>query len=112
MIAKNKPIRSSKLRYISLLCLLFSTLLLIAITSYADNSVRITKMQPNGEVGPKTNFIFTFSADVVSKNRVGKVMNNNRIKFHPAVPGKIRWDSPRKLRYLPEVALQPSTAIL
>jgi hypothetical protein len=53
MIAKNKPIRSSKLRYISLLCLLFSTLLLIAITSYADNSVRITKMQPTVKLVPK-----------------------------------------------------------
>ncbi len=83
---------------------------LLTITGYANNTVRITKIQPSGEVAPKSNFIFTFSADVVPKNRIGKVMVNNRIRFRPAVPGKIRWDSPRRLRFLPEVALQPSTA--
>jgi uncharacterized protein YfaS (alpha-2-macroglobulin family) len=76
---------------------------------FAANSVSIVKMEPSGEVKPKTNFFFTFSADIVPKSRIGKVMSNNRIRFRPEVPGKIRWESPRRLKFLPEVSLQPST---
>lgn len=98
------------IKVLFLICFFTIFLSIATFTGYADNTVRITKMQPSGEVAPKSNFFFTFSADIVSKKRIGKVMSNNRIRFRPAVPGKIRWDSPRKLRFLPEVALQPSTA--
>jgi hypothetical protein len=98
------------IKVLFLICFFTIFLSIATFTGYADNTVRVTKMQPSGEVAPKSNFFFTFSADIVSKKRIGKVMSNNRIRFRPAVPGKIRWDSPRKLRFLPEVALQPSTA--
>ncbi len=97
-------------RVLLILCFFAIFLSILSFTGYADNTVRITKMQPSGEVAPKSNFIFTFSTDIVPKSRIGKVMSNNRIRFRPTVPGKIRWDSPRKLRFLPEIALQPSTA--
>lgn len=95
-----------------LLWLTFVLALVISlyIPSFAANSVRIIRMEPSGEVSPKTNFVFTFSADVVTKPRIGKLMSNNRIRFKPEVPGKIRWESSRRLKFLPEAPLQPSTA--
>ncbi len=98
--------RFTKLSLVSLLCLCF-----ILVTSvFAGNSVRIVKMEPSGEVGPKTNFVFVFSADVAPKSRIGKLTTTKKIRFRPAVPGKIRWETPRRLKFLPEVTLQPSTA--
>ena len=91
------------------LCLLAFILVQNNSPVFAANTVSIVKMEPNGEVGPKTNFIFTFSADIVPKSRIGKVMSNNRIRVRPEVPGKIRWESPRRLKFLPESSLQPST---
>ena len=86
-----------------LLWLTFVLALVISlyIPSFAANSVRIIRMEPSGEVSPKTNFVFTFSADVVTKPRIGKLMSNNRIRFKPEVPGKIRWESSRRLKFLP-----------
>ncbi len=110
-MATNETFRTAYwIRVLFMICFFTIFLSIVTFTGYADNTVRITKMQPSGEVAPKSNFFFTFSADIVPKRRIGKVMSNNRIRFRPAVPGKIRWDSPRKLRFLPEVALQPSTA--
>lgn len=83
---------------------------LITLGTLADNAVRVVKMTPNGEVMTKTNLVFYFSSDVVPKSRVGKLTATNKLRFRPAIPGKIRWETPRRLKFYPEVALQPSTA--
>ncbi|MGE5552202.1 MAG: MG2 domain-containing protein, partial [Bacteroidota bacterium] len=87
-------------------------LLLVLILSahgWADNAVRLVRMDPSGEVSTRTNFTFFFSADVVPKSRVGKLGTTDKIKFNPPVPGKIRWDTTNRLRFFPEAALRPST---
>lgn len=90
--------------------LLIATVFILNINISADNSVRLDKMEPSGEVEPKSNFSFTFSTDIAPKSRIGKLMTTDKITFRPAVPGKYRWETPRRLKYLPEVSLQPSTA--
>ena len=83
---------------------------ILASWGFADNAVKLVKMEPSGEVGTKTNFLFTFSGDVIPKSMVGKSMTSDQIKFKPAVPGKICWLDTKRLRYYPEVILRPSTA--
>ena len=39
----------------------------------ADNTVRLVRMDPSGEVPTRTNFNFFFSADVVPKGAVGNL---------------------------------------
>jgi uncharacterized protein YfaS (alpha-2-macroglobulin family) len=109
-IPSNLPRRNRFTTPIILITLFMMVLVLSNSLIFAANSVSIVKMEPSGEVEPKTNFIFTFSTDIVPKSRIGKVMSNNRIRFRPEVPGKIRWETPRRLKFLPEVSLQPSTA--
>ncbi len=100
-----------QLKRIAIICLLLlAVIFILNINISADNTVRLVKMEPNGEVGPKSNFTFTFSANVAPKSRIGKLMTTNKIRFRPAVPGKYRWETPRRLKFLPEVSLQPSTA--
>ncbi len=107
---RSKLANSHFYRIALIVILLITAALILNINISADNSVRITKMEPSGEVEPKSNFTFTFSSDVAPKSRIGKLMVTDKIRFRPAVPGKYRWETPRRLKYLPEVSLQPSTA--
>ncbi|MGE5598549.1 MAG: Ig-like domain-containing protein, partial [Bacteroidota bacterium] len=81
----------------------------LSIRGWADNAVRLVRMEPGGEVPTRTNFTFFFSADVVPKSQVGKLATTDKIRFRPSVPGRIRWDTTTRLRYFPEAPLRPST---
>lgn len=82
----------------------------LALKGSAGNTVRLVNMDPKGEVPTRTNFLFIFSSDVVPKSQVGKMTTTGLIRFRPAVPGKIRWETTSRVRYFPEVSLQPSTS--
>ena len=84
--------------------------IVLTAAGLADNTVRLVRMDPSGEVATRTNFNFFFSADVVPKSRLGKFMTTDKVRFRPAVPGKIRWETTSRLRYYPETALCPSTS--
>ena len=75
----------------------------------AGGNVRLSGMEPAGEVELHTNLTFTFSEDMVKQEEVGVTLSAEFIKFTPAIPGKYRWVSKRELRFLPEVPLLPST---
>ena len=75
----------------------------------AGGNVRLSGMEPAGEVDLHTNLTFTFSEDMVKQEEVGVTLSTEFIKFTPAIPGKYRWVSKRELRFLPEVPLLPST---
>lgn len=108
-----KPLKIGNYRFgaLAMICLFFiSVVFLFNANISADNTVRLVKMEPSGEIGPKSNFTFTFSANIAPKSRIGKLMTTNKIRFRPAVPGKYRWETPRRLKFLPEVSLKPSTA--
>lgn len=94
------------------LAVLVVLLLALAVTTkgMADSTVRLLRMEPGGEVPTKTNLLFIFSSNVVPKSRVGKYMTSDQIKIRPEVPGKIRWETPSRLRFYPEVSLRPSTS--
>ncbi|HEX2954615.1 MAG TPA: Ig-like domain-containing protein, partial [Bacillota bacterium] len=78
--------------------------------SWAENAIRLVRMEPKGEIKTKTNFTFIFSGNVVPKSQTGQFFTMDKIQFKPTVPGKYRWDNPKTLRFFPEVALRPSTA--
>ncbi len=95
---------------LSTICILlvFLTIMLVVLPQF-DRGVRLIGMEPSGEITSKTNLTFSFSGDMVEKEKVGKTFSGDYIKFSPAVPGKYRWISQRELRFLPEAAFRPST---
>lgn len=89
--------------------LVLTLILCFSMTGSADNTVRLVGMEPRGEVGTETNLVFIFSDDVVPKSRVGQEYVTDQVQFRPQIPGKVRWETTRRLQYLPEVILKPST---
>ena len=83
--------------------------LLYAVVGITNNPLRIVKIEPEGEIGVRSNLTFYFSKDVVSKEEVGQLMVSDKIIFDPPVPGKIRWEDQKTLKFFPEAPFLPST---
>ncbi|MCL6613616.1 MAG: Ig-like domain-containing protein, partial [Firmicutes bacterium] len=84
--------------------------LLYAVVGITNNPLRIVKMEPEGEIGVTSNLTFYFSKDVVSKEELGQLMVSDKIRFDPPVPGKIRWEDQKTLKFFPEAPFRPSTS--
>jgi uncharacterized protein YfaS (alpha-2-macroglobulin family) len=90
-------------------------LLLVVITGFIlyatffNRGITLIGMDPPGEISPKTNLTFTFSADIAQSKDVGATFQGDLIRFNPPVPGRYRWISRRELRFLPETPFRPST---
>jgi uncharacterized protein YfaS (alpha-2-macroglobulin family) len=87
-------------------------ILLIGFVIYSlffNRGITLVSMSPSGEISPKTNLTFTFSANMVPEQEVGKVFRGSLIRFNPEIPGRYRWTSRRELEFLPEAPFRPST---
>lgn len=78
-------------------------------TLFLNRGITLVSMNPSGEISPKTNLTFTFSANMVPEEEVGTVFRGSLIRFKPEIPGRYRWISRRELEFLPEVPFKPST---
>jgi uncharacterized protein YfaS (alpha-2-macroglobulin family) len=93
----------------------FSGLMIVLVVGFGvyslffNRGVTLVGMSPAGEISPKTNLTFTFSADMVAEQEVGTVFRGSLIRFNPEIPGKYRWISRRELEFLPEAPFRPST---
>ncbi|NLG83749.1 MAG: hypothetical protein GX493_03870 [Firmicutes bacterium] len=83
--------------------------LLYAVVGITNNPLRLVKMEPEGEIGVKSNLTFYFSRPVVSEEEVGRLAVSEKIVFDPPLPGKIRWEDQKTLKFFPEAPLLPST---
>ena len=72
-------------------------------------SVKISEFSPVGEVQQSTNFTIVFSKEVVEDSLVNVWLDQAPISFNPAIPGKFQWIDHSKIRFYPDVQLQPST---
>ena len=72
-------------------------------------SVHVQSFAPIDEVQQATNFTITFSKEVVDDSLVNVWLDKVPISFEPAIPGKFQWIDRNKIRYYPDVLLQPST---
>ncbi len=72
-------------------------------------SVTIQSFTPIEEVQQATNFTITFSKEIVDDSLVNVWLVKAPIAFNPAIPGKFQWIDRNKIRFYPDVVLQPST---
>lgn len=72
-------------------------------------SVIIQSFSPIDEVQQATNFTITFSKEIVTDSLVNVWLEKAPISFEPAIPGKFQWIDRNKIRFYPDVLLQPST---
>ncbi len=72
-------------------------------------SVQVQSFLPKGEVPQTTNFTVTFSREVAPDSLVNQWISGQPISFSPSIPGKFQWIGREKLRFYPDVPLQPST---
>ncbi|MCU0646263.1 MAG: MG2 domain-containing protein, partial [bacterium] len=72
-------------------------------------SVKITEFSPVGEVQQSTNFTIAFSQEVVDDSLVNVWLDQTPISFNPPIPGKAQWIDRSKIRFYPDVLLQPAT---
>jgi uncharacterized protein YfaS (alpha-2-macroglobulin family) len=104
-----KIMQDKKLIGMALGGLFLAIFLIMGVSTIFDRGIKLTSMNPSGEIGVKSNLTFAFSADVIDNEDVGTTTGDELIKFTPAVPGRFRWISRRELRFLPEMPFQPST---
>ncbi len=71
--------------------------------------VQIEDFSPIEEVQQTTNFSITFSKEIVNDSLVNVWLDKVPITFNPPIPGKFQWISRDKIRFYPDVLLQPST---
>ena len=71
--------------------------------------VKVTSVQPLGEVDRRTNITFEFSRDMVGDRIVGEPLDTVAVRFAPEIPGRLKWISRRRLRFLPDHPLRPAT---
>lgn len=75
----------------------------------SKQSVKIAEFSPGGEVQQSTNFTIAFSKEVVEDSLVNVWLDQTPINFNPPIPGKAQWIDRDKIRFYPDVLLQPST---
>ena len=88
----------------SLIIILTFTLFL---TSCNRNSVSLESFSPSGEVPQQTSFTFNFSKELAPPDKLDQWLNEEFIKFEPAISGRFKWTSPNTLLFSPEGSLLP-----
>jgi len=71
--------------------------------------IQIVSVDPLGEVSPKTNFTIEFSHDMIPPEQVDQTVDSLAVLFKPAIPGRFKWISSRRLRFYPDLPLRPAT---
>lgn len=72
-------------------------------------STEVTDFSPVDEVQQTTNFTIQFSDDMISDSLINIEPEKAPVEFNPAIPGKFQWISTDKIRFYPDIKLQPST---
>jgi uncharacterized protein YfaS (alpha-2-macroglobulin family) len=73
------------------------------------NGVRVKSTNFDGEIQPKQNLNFAFSADLVPDSIIGKWDTTQYIHFKPEVKGNFKWISRNELVFSPYRSFRPST---
>jgi hypothetical protein len=87
-------------------------LVLLAASSCSKKSAKEQVVQTTAdgdEIDPYANLVFTFDDAVVDAGQINRWDTTQFVKFSPAVPGKFKWTSARKLTFSPMTPFQPST---
>ena len=77
------------------------------ISCGGGNSVSVENFSPAGKVNKFTTFTIEFDKDLAPDDALDKWSDENYVEFEPAVNGKFKWISPKKLIFSPEEPLQP-----
>ncbi|MEH0158703.1 MG2 domain-containing protein [Limibacter armeniacum] len=91
------------------LLVLFGALWLTACSTLNSNQARVTYRNFDEEIDLKQNLTFMFDREVAEPVYIGDWLDDELIKFEPAVVGKFRWKSGKELEFSPEQGFMPST---
>jgi alpha-2-macroglobulin len=83
------------------------SLSVLFILGCASNSVQIVSFSPEGEAPLLTTIEIEFSHDLAPPDKQQLWLDDAFVRFEPAIPGRFKWTSSRKLIFSPEVPLQP-----
>lgn len=81
--------------------------LALALLSCSSNTVEIVSVTPDGEVPLLATLEIEFSRDLAPPEKQNQWLNDPYIDFTPAIPGKFKWISARRLLFSPDVSLEP-----
>ncbi|MBN1446682.1 MAG: alpha-2-macroglobulin family protein [Bacteroidetes bacterium] len=84
--------------------LLSALLLLLGCSS--SNTVEIVSFSPKGEVPLLATIEIEFSKDLAPPEKQHAWLTDSFVEFHPAIPGRFKWTSARRLLFSPDVPLE------
>ncbi|HHG85554.1 MAG TPA: hypothetical protein ENJ82_12475, partial [Bacteroidetes bacterium] len=87
-----------------LLIILFSSFL---VFSGCQESVQLTT-QPSGAISQMQAIPFEFSVDLAPKDQLNKWTESSFVRFTPPLSGKFIWETPRLLKFTPDMPLEPA----
>jgi len=71
------------------------------------NTVKVNSFSPTGEVEKLTNIVIEFSEDLAPPDVLDKWLDEQFIKFEPAISGKFKWTNASTLVFSPDAPLEP-----
>lgn len=79
----------------------------ISLTSCNRNTVELESFSPSGEVPLQTSISFVFNKDISPPKKLDQWLNEEFIKFDPAISGQFKWTSANTLLFSPSGSLLP-----
>lgn len=81
--------------------------LAVIVAGCASNSVEIVSFSPSGETPMLATIEVEFSHDLAPPDRQQEWTTDEYIRFTPALKGRFKWTSARRLMFSPDTPLQP-----
>ena len=81
--------------------------IILLFFSCSENTVRVTRFSPQGEIKNLTTFTIEFSNNLAPQNEQDKWLEDEFVRFEPKIEGKFKWTSGNTLIFSPDVPLQP-----
>ncbi|NOX16730.1 MAG: alpha-2-macroglobulin family protein [Chlorobi bacterium] len=101
----NLKLKFRRFPFVSIL--LAASALFLIVSCGTGNSVSVKKFSPVGEVNKFTTFTIEFDKELAPEDTLDKWSDEKYVEFQPAVSGKFKWLTPKKLIFSPDEPLQP-----